>query len=145
MAARWTTQQTCSTSTPSPLAGYPGPVCPVYYIHPYLSAFPSQNIINLFCKTLARIPTFWGSSETSKTLQMDFLSLVFPHWNGKGQMSRDAFTGDLPQALLGLMLYCPFPGSTYGSVKLPVDAFSSAWFTQLPEEGCLVWFSSSAE
>lgn len=42
------------------------------YTRPYLSAFPSQNIISLFCKTLARIQTFWVSSCPSKTLQISF-------------------------------------------------------------------------
>lgn len=57
-----------------------------------------------FCKTLTHIQTFWGTSDPPKTLQMAFLSLVFPHWNGKRQMFTDALRRDFPRALLGLML-----------------------------------------
>lgn len=68
-----------------------------------------------------------------------FLSLDFPRWNGKGQMSRDALRRDFLQALLSFVLCCPFLGSTYRSIRLPVDAFCSARLIQLPEEmSCLV-------
>lgn len=55
-------------------------------------------------------------------------------------MSRDALRRDFLQALLSFMLFCSFPGSTYRSIKVPVDVFCSVELIQLPEEeGCLVW------
>lgn len=139
MATRWTAQQTCSTSTPSLAGQLPWPhISGVSHI-PLPLCIPIPKHIQPFLQNLG--PYTDILRDPSKTLQMAFLSLVFPYWNGKGQIFRDALRGDFPQALLGLMLYCPFPRSTYRSVKHPVDAFCSAWFIQQPgEEGCLGLF-----
>lgn len=117
------------------------PMPPVLHT-PYLSAFPSQSIISLFCKTLAHIQMFWVSY--SRLRLSKFLLLDFPHSNGKGQMSRDALRRDFLQALLSFMLCCPFPVSTYRSIRLPVEAFCSAGLIQLLKRRDVLFSVSSS-
>lgn len=141
MATHWTAQQTYSTSTPSLLAGYPGPISSLYYIYPYLSAFPSQNIISLSAKPWPTYRHFEGLLIHLRLSKWLFFHLFFLIGMGKGKCLQMLLGETFPKLCWVWCSYGPFPGSTYRSVRLPVDAFCSAWFMQPPEEeGCLVLF-----